>query len=59
MNQLFIPLNPELIPRQTGASSLWDLLARELSDEWCGAEPDNEKAPEQSGIYSLPSGAPG
>jgi hypothetical protein len=54
MNQLFIPLDPELISRQTGIPSLRDLLARELSDEWCGVEPDKEEAPEHSVTYSLP-----
>jgi len=56
MNQLFVPLDSKLVPRNAGTPSIRDMLARELSDEWCGVESDAASEPESSQITPLPWG---
>jgi len=54
MNRLLVPPQPELVPAQIGAMTLEDLLARALSDEWCGVEPAYEEALQERDEKSPP-----
>jgi len=49
MNQFPIPVHPTRGPLPILAAASWDLLARELSEEWCGMEPDREETSQQRG----------
>lgn len=44
MNQLCINSQPEHISYPTGIAAWWELLARELAEEWCGRDSDDEGA---------------
>jgi len=53
MNELSRPLHPEGLPPEAGLTAAEELLARELSEEWCGMESDCEetsqlRAPKQN-----------
>jgi hypothetical protein len=57
MNPPLLPLHPNFIPRPSGPTSIWDLLALELANEWRGLDSDNDDMPERDAPFSPPWGA--
>lgn len=65
MNPLTLFLSPQIFPQEAGTATRWDRLARELSEEWCDTEPEDEESSQSRNANPyqrarpLPGGGPG